>query len=77
MTKHGALALAEWLSVTCGDRRGPHEVLGPVPTIRGNPDDRGFLDNDMDDSLIRAVAVTPDERWRTAVVEIASPPNDS
>lgn len=66
VTKHAALALAEWLSVTYGDQGLRVSALCPQFVDTRMIDD--FATLDMDDSFIRSVAIGPDE-VAAAVVE--------
>lgn len=59
VTKHGALALAEWLSVTYGDQGLKVSALCPQFVETRMIDD--FSSLDMDDSFIRSVAITADD----------------
>lgn len=70
VTKHGALALAEWLSVTYGDQGLKVSALCPQFVETRMIGD--FSTSDMDDSFIRAVAITPDEVAQRVVEGISA-----
>ncbi len=58
VTKHAALAHAEWLSVTYGDQGLKVSALCPQFVETSMIDDFSTLE--MDDSFIRSVAISPD-----------------
>jgi len=66
VTKHAALGLAEWMSVTYGDQGLKVSALCPQFVDTRMIDDFSTLE--MDDTFIRSVAITPDE-VAAAVVE--------
>ena len=66
VTKHGALALAEWLSVTYGDQG--LKVSALCPQFVDTRMIRDFTSLEMDDSFVRSVAIDP-ERVAAEVVE--------
>jgi len=70
VTKHGALALAEWLSVTYGDQGLKVSALCPQFVETRMIDD--FATLEMDDSFIRSVAITADDAADKVVEGLAA-----
>jgi NAD(P)-dependent dehydrogenase (short-subunit alcohol dehydrogenase family) len=70
VTKHAALGLAEWLSVTYGDQGLKVSALCPQFVDTRMIDDFSTLE--MDDSFIRSVAITPDQVAEAVVEGLAA-----
>jgi NAD(P)-dependent dehydrogenase (short-subunit alcohol dehydrogenase family) len=70
VTKHGALAHAEWLSVTYGDQGLKVSALCPQFVETRMIEDFSTLE--MDDSFIRSVAVTTDDVAASVVDGLAA-----
>jgi NAD(P)-dependent dehydrogenase (short-subunit alcohol dehydrogenase family) len=70
VTKHAALAHAEWLSVTYGDQGLKVSALCPQFVETRMIDDFSTLE--MDDSFIRSVAVTTDDVAATVIEGLAA-----